>query len=114
VNKENLGNAIKGLKFLGMIDEEDNVTPMGNFATYFPLSVNGSAILYRWFEDKDNYDNAFPGIVLVCMIDCFDEGYFYYSVRADDPKTRQLEVEDAFKEHFEKFAGKTDLESIIL
>jgi HrpA-like RNA helicase len=105
IEDNSLKTSIKTLTFLGMI-EDGKVTDMGHFATHFPLSVRGSAILWKWIES--NYP-IFPGIVITCLIDCFDnQSYFYYPYKKSSITTASEQTEENIKfyeENFRKYAG---------
>jgi len=104
IEKESLQISIKTLTFLGMIDK-GSVTNMGHFATHFPLSVRGSAILWRWIESNHP---IFPGIVMTCLIDCYDnQSYFYYPYSKGVSIAEQtLNNNDYYEDHFRVYAGE--------
>ena len=110
INKENLDSAMYSLEFLGML-KEDKVTPKGRFAAKLPLSVHGSAILYEWCVQKYN---LFTGIVIVCLIDNFEDGYLFYPSKGKAGKDSDLTPAEFFDSYFKMFAGETDIETILI
>ncbi len=127
IEEDSLKTSINTLSFLGMIETSEDktiVTDMGRFATSFPLSVRGSAILWRWI---DGSYPIFAGIVVTCLIDCFDnQSYFFYPYEKNKTIEQQtVSNEEYFKEHFEKYSkdknstknvrrGLTDIEVLIV
>ncbi len=105
IEKESLKISIKTLTLLGMI-KDGEVTAMGNFATHFPLSVRGSAILWHWIEK--NY-SIFPGIVMSCLIDCYDnQSYFFYPFSGKESTIAEQTANNNryYEEHFRIYAGE--------
>ena len=110
VSESSLKTSIQTLTFLGMIEKENEkvgkVTDMGIFATRFPLSVKGSATLWKWIDA--DYP-IFPGIVITCLIDCFDnQSYFFYPYDKQPATTQAAANEQYFKKHFAKQWGHTE------
>ena len=117
INVVNVDTAMKALFSLNMLKinkdtEEEEVTEIGRFAVLFPVSVYASAMLYHW--NKKHPNNIFMGIVTICLIDGFDEGYFYYPNIEKTGLELELENRKYFEEHFSEFAGKTDIETLII
>lgn len=117
INEVNVDTAMKALFSLGMLKinketEEEEVTEIGRFAVLFPVSVYASAMLYHW--NKNHPDDIFMGVVTICLIDGFDEGYFYYPNTEKTGVELELDNKEYFEEHFLKFAGKTDIETLII
>lgn len=117
INVVNVDTAMKALFSLGMLKldretEEEEVTEIGRFAVLFPVSVYASAMLYHW--NKNHPDDIFMGIVTICLIDGFDEGYFYYPNTEKTGLELELENRKYFEEYFSEFAGKTDIETLII
>jgi hypothetical protein len=111
INEENLAEALSSLLFLEMIDSDGKVTGKGRFAALFPLSVYASAMLYGWCTRGYNF---FTGIVIICLIDGFEDGYFFYPNKDKMAKEGFSTAREYFQEYFEVFAGKTDLESLLI
>ena len=114
ISKINVEISMKALLSLKMIEVDEDgvesVTEMGYFSVLFPISVYASAMLYRW--RKKRY-HMFMGIVVICLIDGFDEGYFYYPT---DDSASNMEVTNKkyFLDNFRNYEGKTQLETLII
>ena len=51
VSEERMTETLTTLRILKMIDDDNNVTELGNFATMFPLGVRNSAMIYNWIDE---------------------------------------------------------------
>jgi HrpA-like RNA helicase len=114
ISKLNVEIAMKALLSLEMIkvDEDgvESVTEMGYFSVLFPISVYASAMLYHW---REKGYNMFMGIVVICLIDGFDEGYFYYPID-DSGSNMETANKEYFLDNFQDYEGKTQLETLII
>jgi hypothetical protein len=84
-----------------VVRERIATSPMGNFAVKFSLSVQNSALLYRWINMSLP---IFPCLSLLCLIDSFSTSYYYYprDIKEKDKK-------DYFLSHFSQFEHISDL-----
>lgn len=115
LNKDKVKNAIKLLNNLNMIEKykyEENtlykVTEEGNFASKFSFSVKNSSVLFEWIKSGLP---IFPGLVTICILDSYSQGYFYYP-KKDNSETKDdyiARMEAYYEKHFSKFYHHSDL-----
>lgn len=84
------------------------VTNVGRFACLYPLSVTSSALLYAW--SQYNYP-LFVGIVMVSLIDCYNQSYFYYPKKQQMQSTSDYmsDINEIYHNNFQKYNHDNDL-----
>lgn len=110
-----IGKAEAMLRGLSMYTVDPiTVTEKGRFATEFPFSVRGSAILYEWTrllkEDKTPYP-VFPALVFVSIIETFGPSYFWYPKKTPGEKQGDYlkRVLEHHRKNFLQYDGDNDL-----
>jgi len=92
---------------LGIIDATGTPTDISSFVQKIPLGLRNAVALYEWLQT--GYP-AYPGIVLLTMIDSFDSSLFVYPERNDESHAEyDLELLNHRKRHFNPFEGKSDV-----
>lgn len=111
-------NTFTQLRNLGMIDKKKNVTDKGHFATEFPLSVYGSALIWEWSQltkpDGSKYP-LFPVVVVAALIDCFGPSPFFYPKKeyGQDERDYKHDMDAYYRKYFKVFEGTSDLEVLL-
>lgn len=118
VSDKKLRDTLNDLKELKMIDEDNNVTEIGNFATLFPLSVKNSALIYNWTQLKDKEGNRYPmypGVVLACIIDSFGPSYYFYPRKEEGQNAKEYEKfkMDYYIKNFKRYESENDLKTLL-
>lgn len=94
---------------LGIINTIGVLTKLATFVQNVPLGLRNAVALYEWLQT--GYP-AYPGIVLLTMIDSFSshENLFVYPNRNDESHSEyDLELLEHRKRHFNPFEGKSDV-----
>lgn len=82
-----------------------SATPLGDFVSQLPLAIEDGLALWRWLQA--DYP-AFPGIVAVSIIDCYNGSYFWL------PKlTTAAETDQYIAKYFNEFMGPTELHTYL-
>jgi len=121
VSVKKMQSTLKKLRELDMIDKQNKVTEIGDFATKFPLAVQNSALIYNWLKmDKDGVEGrkypVYPMIVLASLIDSYGPSYFYYPKKEDTMTYKEYELmrKDHYSEYFKKYSSDNDLKSLLM
>lgn len=112
VDKDKIRNSILLLQKLKMLDKDRKVVDKGNFAPRFPLSVRNVSVLWDWLHA--DYP-AFPGVVVVALIDAYGPSYFWYPPK-NKKETRgeyQVRMLEHRRTYYTKFTGRSDLHTFI-
>ncbi|GAG75559.1 unnamed protein product, partial [marine sediment metagenome] len=104
--------SIRLLQSLNSIDDNYNITDVGNFAVNFPLSVRNSSSLWYWIQS--GYD-IYSGIVMICIIDSFDQPYVWIPSNSGKitDQAYQLKLYEHKQKYYEKYIGKSELETYL-
>lgn len=100
---------------IGMLEKQDDkliVTKMGDFAPSVPLGVRSAAFLWNWIQT--GYP-LYPGIVIACVIDVHNVGYFYMPRRKrfESNFDYQLSCSTHINSYFSKWIGESSLETYL-
>ena len=118
LNPKKFSNCIKLLTELNLLeidvknsDSEGTkflVNEGGVFCAKFPFGVKNTVILYKWI--KEGYP-VFPCIVLVCLIDSFSQGYFFYPKKLSTQSNEEYKAifEGHYEKHFRQYYHESDL-----
>ena len=93
-----------------------STTAKGDFvASLYLLSINGALCIWEWY--KLNYANRkkypfFPCIVLVCLIDNSEQGYFFFPYKNKEETEKEYTKRkiEHFNEYFLQYNAPTHLE----
>ena len=112
VPTEELLDSIRLLQSLESIDNNYNITDVGNFAVNIPLSIRNSSSLWYWIQS--GYD-LYAGVVMICIIDAFDPSYVWIppNVKNMTDQAYQLKLYDHKQKYLNKFIGKSELETFL-
>lgn len=100
-----LEEATRLLKDLGIISLDGRLTDRGKFVAMFTLGIVPSVILEMWFRAKNP---LFPCIVVVSLLDSYEEGYFKYP-----PATDSRALDAHYAKYFRRYEGYSDVETMI-
>jgi HrpA-like RNA helicase len=113
VDRNRVAKACTLLKSLAMYSTPPfAVTMKGRFASNFEFSVQGSATLYEWAQDRSR--PIFPALVMLALVENFGPSYFWYPRKLD--LESKDEYQDRLLEHrttfFARFDGSHDLATL--
>jgi HrpA-like RNA helicase len=113
VTKNRIGETLKTLEMLKMIDGKQEVTEAGIFATRFNFSVYNSSVLYSWMS-KEEFP-LYPIAALISLIDCYGPPYFFYPKKEEGMNNKEYDKvkSDYYDSNFAKFEGANDIESML-
>lgn len=102
LSRDRINNAVKLLKDIDMIGKSETgiykVHDKGSFGALFQFSVKLSGVLFDWIQSKLP---IFPCLVVICLIDSFSMGYFYYPKKK--PEDSLTEHQSVIEAHYEKY-----------
>lgn len=101
VNVKKIQNSVSILKDLRMIEVSPfKVTSLGRFASSFPLSVRGSALLYSWLDLKASNGRPlpiFPGLSLIILLETYAPNFLF--IPRDSSEERQKYITKYFDDY---------------
>lgn len=109
---DRINSSVSLLRELGMFESDPfRVNDKGKFATLFPYSVRGSALLYDWIHarkpDGEKYP-VFPGLAMVNMIESYGPSYFWLPHRSSVTGDYDEVIRERFDKYYTKYDGEND------
>jgi len=113
VTDKRLKETMTILRNLNMVNEKYEVTDSGDFATYLPLSIYNSYIIYNW-ATKTSLP-LYPIVVLACLLDSYGPSFYFYPKKEEGMSAKEYDImkRKHYKQYFQKYEAVNDLETMM-